>query len=139
VYVLDSRGALAEAQGELRRAAGLYQEALALAQEIANPIAVALALSALAGVVAKRGQPASAARILGAASALMEAIGASMTTEDEARVAETVSTAREFLGEVAFAAAWEEGRAQPLDQAVADALALGEELARSMPTSNQAG
>jgi predicted ATPase/class 3 adenylate cyclase len=139
VYVLDSRGALAEAQGELRRAAGLYQEALALAQEIANPIAVALALSALAGVVAKRGQPASAARILGAASALMEAIGASMTTEDEARVAETVSTARELLGEVAFAAAWEEGRAQPLDQAVAEALALGEELARSMPTNNQAG
>jgi predicted ATPase/class 3 adenylate cyclase len=139
VYVLDSRGALAEAQGELRRAAGLYQEALALAQEIANPIAVALALSALAGVAAKRRQPANAARMLGAASALMEAIGASMTTEDEARVAETVSTAREFLGEVAFAAAWEEGRAQPLDQAVAEALPLGNELAMSAPTNNQAG
>jgi non-specific serine/threonine protein kinase len=136
-YILDSRGAVAEAQSDLGRAADLYQEALALAQVLDDRIVVAMALNALAGVAARQGQPASAAQMLGAASALREAIGTPMTTtDDEARVAGTVSTARELLGEGEFAAAWEEGRAQPLEEAVTEALTLGKELAMSTPAKN---
>jgi predicted ATPase/class 3 adenylate cyclase len=138
-YILDSRGALAEAQGELGLAADLYREALASAQEIDNPIVVAMVLNALAAVAARQGQPAGAARTMGAASALRQAIGIpTTTTDDEARIAGTISAARELLGESAFAAAWEEGRAQPVDQAVAEALALGKELGRNKPANNQA-
>jgi predicted ATPase/class 3 adenylate cyclase len=139
-FILDSRGALAEAQGELGLAADLYREALVSAQEIDNPIVVAMILNALAAVAASRGQPAGAARIMGAASALREAIGVPMTTtDDEARIAGTVSAARELLGEVAFATAWEEGRAQPLEQAVTEALSLGNELAMSTSTKDETG
>ena len=131
-YILDSRGVVAEAQGELERATDLYQEALALAQQIGNPLVEAFALSSLAGMAARQGQPARAARMWGAASALRDAIGMRLPLEEEERFAGPVSAAREVLGEDAFAAAWEEGRAQPLDQVVAEALTLGNELAMSV-------
>jgi hypothetical protein len=139
-YILDSRGALAEAQGEQGRAADLCREALASAQEIDNPIVVAMILNALAAVAARRGQPASAARIMGVASALREAIGIPMTTtDDEARIAATISAARELLGDGAFASAWEQGRRQQIDKAVAEALTLSKELAMSTASENHAG
>jgi len=137
-YVLDSRGVLAEAQGELERATELYREALAVAQQAGNPLVEAFALSSLAGIAARQGQPARAARMWGAASALRDAIGTRLPLEEEERFAGPVAATREVLGEDAFAAAWEEGRAQPLDQVVAEALTLGNELAKSVPSTAEA-
>jgi len=137
-YVLDSRGVLAEAQGELERATELYREALAVAQQAGNPLVEAFALSSLAGIAARQGQPARAARMWGAASALRDAIGTRLPLEEEERFAGPVSATREILGEDAFAAAWDEGRAQPLDQVVAEALTLGNELAKSVPSTAEA-
>ena len=138
-YILDSRGVVAEAQGELERATDLYQEALARAQQIGNPLVEAFALSSLAGMAARQGQPARAARMWGAASALRDAIGTRLPLEEEERFAGSVSATREVLGEDAFAAAWEEGRAQPLDQVVAEALTVGSELATSVLSTVEAG
>ena len=138
-YILDSRGVVAEAQGELERATDLYQEALARAQQIGNPLVEAFALSSLAGMAARQGQPARAARMWGAASALRDAIGTRLPLEEEERFAGSVSATREVLGEDAFAAAWEEGRAQPLDQVVAGALTVGSELATSVSSTVEAG
>jgi tetratricopeptide (TPR) repeat protein len=138
-YILDSRGVVAEAQGELERATDLYQEALARAQQIGNPLVEAFALSSLAGMAARQGQPARAARMWGAASALRDAIGTRLPLEEEERFAGSVSATREVLGEEAFAAAWEEGRAQPLDQVVAEALTVGSELATSVLSTVEAG
>jgi predicted ATPase len=137
-YILDSRGVLAEAQGELERATELYREALAVAQQAGNPLVEAFALSSLAGIAARQGQPARAARMWGAASALRDAIGTRLPLEEEERFAEPVAATREVLGEDAFAAAWEEGRAQPLEQVVAEALTLGNELAKSVPSTAEA-
>jgi predicted ATPase/class 3 adenylate cyclase len=138
-YIVDSRGVVAEAQGELERAADLYQEALTLAQQVGNPLVEAFALSSLAGMAARQGQPVRAARMWGAASALRDAIGTRLPLEEEERFAQPLSAVREILGEDAFAAAWEEGRAQPLDQVVAEALTVGNELAMSTPTRKEAG
>jgi predicted ATPase len=133
-YVVDSRGVLAEAQGELERATALYQEALALAQQVGNPLIEAFALSSLAGMAARQGQPVRAARMWGAASALRDAIGTQLPLEEEERFAGPVSAVRGVLGEDGFAAAWEEGRAQPLEQVVSEALTLGHELAMRIPS-----
>jgi predicted ATPase/class 3 adenylate cyclase len=138
-YIVDSRGVVAEAQGELERATDLYQEALALSQQVGNPLVEAFALSSLAGMAARQGQPACAARMWGAASALRDAIGTRLPLEEEERFAGPVSAVREFLGEDAFTAAWEDGRAQPLDQVVAEALTLGNELAMGTPATNRVG
>jgi predicted ATPase/class 3 adenylate cyclase len=138
-YIVDSRGVVAEAQGELERATDLYREALALADQVGAPLVEAFALSSLAGMAARQGQPARAARMWGAASALRDAIGTRLPLEEEERFAGSLSAVRELLGEEAFAAAWEEGRAQPLDQVVAEALTLGNELAMSTPPTKGAG
>ncbi|HEX2224765.1 MAG TPA: AAA family ATPase [Thermoanaerobaculia bacterium] len=138
-YILDSRGVVAEAQGEFERATDLYREALALAQHVSTPLVEAFALSSLAGMAARQGQPVRAARMWGAASALRDAIGTRLPLEEEERFAQPVAAVRELLGEDAFAAAWEEGRAQPLDQVVAEALTVGNELAMSTPSTKAAG
>jgi predicted ATPase/class 3 adenylate cyclase len=138
-YVLDSRGALAEAQGELARAADLYREALSLAEEIGNPIMVAFTLSSLASVATREEQSARAAQMWGAASALRESVGTLLPLEEEERFADAVAAARERLGEREFAAAWERGRAQPLDQVVAEALRRDNARATSVMTENAGG
>jgi tetratricopeptide (TPR) repeat protein len=138
-YIVDSRGVVAEAQGELARATALYMEALRLAQQVGTPLVEAFALSSLAGMAARQGQPARAARMWGAASALRDAIGTRLPLEEEQRFAGPVAAVRELLGEEAFVAAWEEGRAQPLDQVVAEALTLGNELAMRTPSTKGAG
>jgi len=138
-YIVDSRGVVAEAQGELERATDLYREALTVAQQVSAPLVEAFALSSLAGMAARQGQPARAARMWGAASALRDAIGMRLPLEEEERFAGPVAAVRELLGEDAYAAAWEEGRAQPFDQVVAEALTVGNELAMSTPSTKGAG
>jgi len=73
-------------------------------------------------VCGTRGQGERAARLFGAAQALREAMGASLSpsehTDDERHTAAT----RAALGEEAFAAAWNEGRSLSLEQAIALAL-----------------
>ena len=132
-YTLDSCGALAEAQGELQRATELHREALSLAQTTGNPVMVAFTLSALASIAANQGQPVHAGRMWGAASALREATGTQLPLEEEARFAGPVAAAREVLGTDAFNSAWEEGRAQPHEQVVVEALGLGDDRATDIP------
>jgi predicted ATPase len=127
---LDSLGAVAEAKGELTRAAALYREALTLGQEIGNHDTVAMALRALASVAAKVHQSASAARLSGAALGLEEAIGAPLSPEEEERHEQMLITVRTQLGEETFATTWLAGKTSPIEEAVAEALALADEVTR---------
>jgi DNA-binding NarL/FixJ family response regulator len=70
----------------------------------------------LAQVLAARGEPAGAARLLGAAQTLGEGIGGAIGGVTYAHLAETI---RARLGAARFAAIWAEGRALTLAQAVA--------------------
>ena len=75
--------------------------------------------------VTQRQQPKGAvraARLLGAATGQFEAIGAAMWPADRLEYERTVAAARAALSEEVFAAAWAEGRAMTLDQAIAYAL-----------------
>lgn len=127
---LDSLGALAEAQEALGRAASLYREALVVAQEMGNPITVGLALHALAAIAIKAHQPARAARLWGAVAALEAAIGVRLPMEEQERVDDTmegtIAAVREHLGEEAYRAALEGGRALARDAAVSEALVLAD-------------
>ena len=61
-------------------------------------------------MLAARGQPETAVRLWGAAEALRERIGAPPNDIERARYEPLVATAREALGEEAFANVWTEGR-----------------------------
>jgi tetratricopeptide (TPR) repeat protein len=63
-----------------------------------------------------------AARLLGAASALREAIDFPLTPQDRTVHEPRISAAQAALGEVAFDAAWTEGRMMTPEQAIDDAL-----------------
>jgi hypothetical protein len=66
-----------------------------------------------------------AIRLLGAGEAFCETLGARPPVAIREEYERTVSEARAALGEAAFAAAWAEGRAMSLDQAVEYALSEG--------------
>jgi DNA-binding CsgD family transcriptional regulator len=84
-------------------------------------------LAGLAGPVAELGGAAGeapAARLLGAAAALLEATSGFLEPVDRADFDVNVATTRVRLGEQAFAAAWAEGHAMTMDEAIAYALEL---------------
>jgi hypothetical protein len=83
---------------------------------------IARCLQGLARMAVAHGQGARAARLFGAAEALREAMGIQLSCEEQEECERDFSIARSGLGESAFAAAWVEGRAMPVEQVVADAL-----------------
>jgi hypothetical protein len=94
-------------------------------------------LEGLAKVAGAEEAAARAARLLGAAEALREAIGAPLPPVERADYDRSVDTVRAGLSEEAFAAAWSEGRLMALEQALVyalnpeEAIALLEEGVRS--------
>lgn len=108
-------------------AAAGFRDALAIHHALGERLWVAYALAALGGLAGERGHPQRAARLLGAADALVIGTGATLERTDQIVFDADVETAREALGEADFAAAWDAGRALSLEQAVAEALDAGDE------------
>jgi predicted ATPase/transcriptional regulator with XRE-family HTH domain len=111
--------------GDLAAAHGHLVESLRLRREAGDAFAVAYALIGLAGVAGRRGDPARAARLCGAASALQEASGVSLPPAARLLYEREVSALRARLGDAAFEAAWRDGERLSLAQAVAEASAGG--------------
>lgn len=117
--LLSLLGEAAAYQGEHATALALYEESLALARRADRKVAVASALQGLAGAVAAQGEIALATRLWAVAAGMREATGAPMPPVERAEYERKVTAARARLGGKAFAAAWEEGRAMTLEQALA--------------------
>jgi len=85
-----------------------------------------MCVSALSGVALHTGQAQRAARLLGAAQALLDSIGALLDPADLKEYRLNEQAARAQLGEVAFLAAWAEGRTMTPEQvsAIEDTPAL---------------
>jgi predicted ATPase/DNA-binding CsgD family transcriptional regulator len=83
----------------------------------------ALSLEVHAGVIGRE-HPTRAAQALGAAEALRERLESPMTPAERARHEREVAAIRGQLGEERFAAGRREGRAMPIDEAVAAALSV---------------
>ncbi len=118
LYVL---GRLAHCQSDDQRAAVQIGESLALFRELGEKLGVAQCLERLGGIAASAA-PQRAARLLGAAEALREAIGVPLPTYDRADYDRAAEGARAAVTEPVFATAWAEGRAMTLEQAIEYAL-----------------
>ena len=125
---LGTLGNVAYRQGEYGRAAVLYDEGLSRSRQIGAKDQLANGLGDLAVLAVALGQPLRAARLGGAGEALREAIGIPLGPDGRSDHDRAVGTMRAALGAAAFAAAWAEGRALPLEQvgALTHALALEE-------------
>src|SRR5262249_52335651 len=115
-------GLVANSEGEYGAARASLKESLALFREQGSKGGVVKNLVCLAAVALSEAQFERAARLLGSAEGLREAMGTPLALADRAEhdrtVAATVAAAREALGEEAFAAAWAEGQAMPLEEAI---------------------
>jgi predicted ATPase/DNA-binding SARP family transcriptional activator/class 3 adenylate cyclase len=121
-WSLHDLGEVTWAQGDYRTARSLFMESLAVRHELGDKPGIVECLGGLAGVTATQDQPEWAARLLGAAAALRQAVGIPFPTYAQAEYDQGVAAARAALGDEVFAAAWAEGRAMTLDQAVAYAM-----------------
>ncbi len=122
-FVLNNQGNLAFAQGHYTAAIHYYTQSLGMARQIENKFAVATLFERLAGAVGAQQKAEQAARLLGAAANLHEAIGAPLRPIDRPRYQAIISAVRAQLGETAYASAYAAGCAMTADQAVAFALA----------------
>lgn len=119
---LDNLGALCLDEGNLSAARAYWLEGLTLCRKVGDKRSTAGALESFAEIAQVQQQFPRAAVLFAAAGALREVIGAPLSPnereEQEGRLAEL----RAALGEEAFDAAWTQGRAMTLEQAVAYAL-----------------
>ena len=97
-------------------------EALAIFRRLGNRLGLAFCLEGLAATAGETGQPLRAARLLGAAEGLREAIHAPLTGTNSAYYERIVALGRGKSDPGAFAAAWAEGRAMTDEQAISFAL-----------------
>jgi DNA-binding CsgD family transcriptional regulator len=118
--------------GDLQQARAALLESLGLAHEIHSPYitTIAQALVGLSSVIlAEVHDPyealyrdlrgiGQAARLLGLAAGMLESRGWTLQPFDQPEFDKNVAIARDRLGEEAFTAAWEEGRAMSLEQAL---------------------
>ena len=108
--------------GNYAEAATLYHETIAGWLELGDRTALAHELEALGIIAAAQGQPRRAAQLFGAADALRQETRSSMTGMERAEYTEALAHARAQVDEPEWSAAWAEGRAMTLEQAVAYAL-----------------
>jgi hypothetical protein len=132
-------------QGDSRRAETLFAEGLALVRELGRQLAlpgehraagahtrllgaqhIAEFLVGLAGVAAVDGAPDRAARLFGAAEAPLRASGDRFDLVDQGEYDRNLAAVRAQVDAEAFAAAWAEGQAMTLEQAIAYGLGRAE-------------
>ncbi len=111
-------------RGDYGQARAHLNESLALMQEIKNRRGIASVLEGFATLTMLQQQARLAARLLGAAEALREAISAPVPPDERDDNEQSVAAARTQLGEKSFTAAWAEGRKMTPEQALAADAAL---------------
>jgi tetratricopeptide (TPR) repeat protein len=109
-------------QGDYAVARTLLGESLEIRRELGNKGGVADTFDAFAALAHRQQKDRRAARHWGAATALREQISAPRPPVDQAKYEQQTRQVRTILGETAFTAAFEEGYAMPLEQAIEDAL-----------------
>jgi non-specific serine/threonine protein kinase len=122
IGALATAGESATARGDLAQATTLLREGLLLAQDMGFDLGIFNTIIGLAAVATGAGAAELGANLLGAATALADIRGLTAFPH-HALLRHTRSSLKEQLGEAAFVAAWEAGRALTPEQAVAAALA----------------
>jgi predicted ATPase/class 3 adenylate cyclase len=105
-------------EGHYAAAKAMYRETITEWQRIGHRAAVAHQLECFASLAMQDEQPERAARLFGAAEALRERIGIEMTIPEHEEYERTISVLRSGMDPSTFAAAWAEGRALGMDQAI---------------------
>jgi predicted ATPase/DNA-binding CsgD family transcriptional regulator len=116
---LSELARIATSRGDGASAQKLYEESLAVAIDLGDRFSVAQTLERLADVAVRLQQPVWAARLLGSAHTLREALGVPRPPMDVPDYERSAGAARAQLSAQAFASAWAAGQMMTPQQAVA--------------------
>jgi DNA-binding CsgD family transcriptional regulator len=119
IVALTTRARICLAEGEPDRAERDAHDALAVTAEIGTELAIPGILECLAAVAAEAGSYQEATRLLGAAHTIRQRIGEVRFKVHDAAYEVLVATIRNALDENDFDAAWAEGTALSLEEAIA--------------------
>ena len=133
-YALDNLGWAALLTGDPERARSYYQESLTRCTELGNRMVALESLEGMACVFVQEGASEQAARLLGTAGALREALGYQHSPEEDAWRAPYLAIIRSRLGEAAWEEALAQGRAMSMVEAMEYALSK-EESSATTPSS----
>ncbi len=106
----------------------MLHDALIVHQQLGDRWRMASVLEEIAGSVLARDDPPLAVALLGSADALRQRIGAPIPPAEATDRDDALARLHRRLKETAFDAAWAQGRAQDLDQAIQDAVGAIERL-----------
>jgi predicted ATPase len=109
-------------QGNENGARRLYSESIQVFQELGHKRGIARALECLAASAAAQSNPKQSLHLAGAAAALRQRLGAPLAPSERPRLEKALEFARRSLGSAAGLAAWMEGWAMPVEQAIREAL-----------------
>jgi predicted ATPase len=134
--IADSLGNLASLiapSSNVARAAALAAEALEIRRDLDDRLSTAHSLESIAATASRAGFHEAGARLHGASDRLREELCAPIPSTERTHYETGLAMTRTVLGDEAFDRAWVGGRALGLDDAIAEALALTEEIAATMP------
>lgn len=115
----DNLGMVAYRLNQPYCAAEMSRRGIQLFREMGNVFGAVTATSGVAGSALLLGAPDRAARLLGAANALLDDICARYQLGDQYEADHLIEETRRRLGEAAFQTAWEAGAAMSFEEAIA--------------------
>jgi DNA-binding CsgD family transcriptional regulator len=108
--------------GEPERAEAQFEETLTLSKELDDKATITTSLEGLACVAGANGEALRAAKLFGAAEALMGATGSLLSPQESAMLEPYRASARSRLGEAGWDEALADGRAMSMEAAIEYAL-----------------
>ncbi len=111
MVALYTLAVFAEGRGDEDKATALLKEGIGRCRELGDKSALAYAAELTTWIIARRRCPEHVARLLGAAEALREVVGTTLTRVEHMTHDRTVAFVRVALSEQTFGMAWNEGRA----------------------------
>ena len=121
-FVLYCVGRVIQSQRDYASARAHYLESLAMVRDLVYRVGIAFNLEALATLSVAQSHMERATRLFGTAEILYPPLRFEISAAERAEHERALAIARARLGEAAFAAAWDEGRAMTMEQAIAYAL-----------------
>ncbi len=121
-YALDTLGWSALLGGEPERAKVQFEENLTISEKLGDKGIILISLEGLACAAGAEGETLRAARLFGAAEALMDTVGSRLTPLESTMIEPYRASARSRLGDLAWEEALAEGRGMDLDEAIGYAL-----------------
>jgi DNA-binding CsgD family transcriptional regulator/tetratricopeptide (TPR) repeat protein len=117
-------GFVSAREDDLGRALTLYRDGVSVVKQVHGPWSLGMPLAGFAHVSAMQGEPGRAVRLGAAAAALSESYGMPLIPLAEALLTEGLEMARQALDAGDYAAAWAEGRAMSIADALAEAMTI---------------